>query len=91
MVKLHYELFWNKYYLLGLLLGVVLGLGVGSAPGPVGVAWAWPWDGVLLLLVNASWFLGGLMTGRGASSCISGSSSGPRPNISKGSGDPNKF
>ena len=31
------------------------------------------------------------MMGRGGSSGILGSSSGPRPNIPKGSGDPNKF
>ena len=85
-------MFWDKYYLAGLLLGVVLGgLGViASAAGPEGVAWAWPWDSVLLL-VNVNWFLGGLMTGRGSSSGISGSWSGPRPKIPKGSGDPKQI
>ena len=42
-------MFWDKYYLAGLLLGVVLGgLGViASAAGPEGVAWAWPWCKVI--------------------------------------------
>ena len=86
-------MFWDKYYLGGLLLGVVLGgLGViASAAGPEGVAWAWPWDSVLLLLVNVNRFLGGLMTGRGSSSGISGSWSGPRLKIPKGSGDPKQI
>ena len=93
MVKCNYEMFWDKYYLAGLLLGVVLGgLGViASAAGPEGVAWAWPWDSVLLLLVNVNQFVGGLMTGRGSSSGISGSWSGPRPKIPKGSGDPKQI
>ena len=86
-------MFWDKYYLGGLLLGVVLGgLGViASAAGPEGVAWAWPWDSVLLLLVNVNWFVGGLMTRRGSLSGISGSCSGPRPKIPKGSGDPKQI
>ena len=86
-------MFWDKYYLAGLLLGVVLGgLGViASAAGPEGVTWALPWDSVLLLLVNVNRFVGGLMTRRGSSSGISGSWSGPRPKIPKGSGDPKQI
>ena len=57
--------------------GCSLGLALGFSPPS--------------FFVNVNRFLGGLMTRRGSSSGISGSWSGPRPKIPKGSGDPKQI